>query len=395
MNRTLILSNRRHTMKKNIVENVPRYFEPFVQDCFINTYSAALLFNGYNPNIMLTEYLSFVFDEQTGFIGTNFVLHDHQTSVEFSEDELNSSMELVYLSATTVYTGEHATLPSAYKDRVMLQWFIHDDAQIAQDRAKQVIDSGQPVITTVDLFHMPYHDYYQKKHQFHSIVITGYDEVNQTYTVFDKYMIGNCDFDGTLTFEQLHAGRASEIIFENPKLGTQKRPIRNLWVELNMDKTYVLTNDKIFKVIEESCKRMLGETTVLGEECGLQKIDALRKFFKRKKETGIDDDLEHLLREHYLLYFKRLYRSRQRFKVFIHEISDLLPLDADEIIEMLEKSSNHWQILSTLALKLVVSKNLKIFDSLDKQLLSIIELEEQVIQNLNLCLKERMKAKIV
>ena len=71
-------------MKKHFIDGVPRYFMPHVHDCFHNALAAQLLYTGYNVNLVLADYLCFMYDKENGYMGVNY-LFKYFTSVQFSE----------------------------------------------------------------------------------------------------------------------------------------------------------------------------------------------------------------------------------------------------------------------------------------------------------------------
>jgi hypothetical protein len=371
-------------MKNKVIGNVPRYFEPFVNDCFSNAYASVLSHKGYNPHILLADYLSFMYEEDTGNIGTTYMFKDY-TTVEFSEEELNSSLEFAYFPATANYQGQSESNTVKDKDKIHFQWYIHDDCDIAFTRTKELIDADKPVIAFVNLYNMKYHNYFQQKHVLHSIILTGYHQDTECFELFDKYALGACDYDGTMSFEEIRIGRNSIIPIVNPLVEDQQRPIRNLWVEIDIGPEFQVTDDKIMSLILESCKRMTGEKKVLGQVCGVARIQALRNDFLLRKEVGLDERMIFRIKDYYFQHFKTVSRSRKRFKIFIEEVANRLPLSKEEIEQIaadLDQSAKLWQIASTLVLKLSIVKKVNLIDDLDNQFAMIMELEARAIERL-------------
>ena len=362
--------------------NVPRYFEPYVNDCFHNAYSAVLLHMGLNPDIILADYLSFMYDCKNGYIGVNYFYRPNST-VEFTEDELNTSLEFVYLAPTTLYS--HATVKDVdirYKDRVNINMFIEDKPDVAYQRLKELLSNGIPVVAAVDLFHMKYHRAYGKEHGLHCVVFTGYDEDEGYFHLFDKYKLSSSDFDGILPITEVNMGRMSD----NPLPGVnmaQKRPVRNLWMEINSDKDFKVTEEKLLKVMSESCRRMRGQKEVLGYQCGLQAIELFSRNLLEKKNEKLDNEKVYWYRVYLNGSLKNISRSRKRFGVYIKEISSLLPEQLVTSLRVsLEESSKHWDICSSIALKLGIRKSLDMVDDLVSQLEIIREMENRIVEKL-------------
>ncbi len=362
--------------------NVPRYFEPYVNDCFHNAYSAVLLHMGMNPNIILADYLSFMYDCENGYVGVNYFYRPN-TTVEFTEDELNTSLEFVYLPPTTLY-GQAAVKDSdiKYKNRVHINMYIEDRPDVAYQRLKELLNNGIPVVAAVDLYYMKYHRAYGKEHGLHCVVFTGYDEEEGFFHLFDKYKLSSSDFDGPLPIDEVNMGRMSD----NPLPGvnaTQKRPVRNLWMEISSDKDFKVTDEKLLNVINESCQRMKGQKEVLGHKCGLDAIELLSKSLLEKKNEKLDDEKVYWYRVYLNGSLKNISRSRKRFCVFIKEISSLLPEQLiTSLCVSLEESSKHWDICSSIALKLGIRKSLDMIDDLVNQLDIIRELESSIVERL-------------
>lgn len=371
-------------MKKQTVLDVPRYFEPYVNDCFAAAYGAVISHMGLNPSIILADYLSFMYEDSTQYIGTNF-MYRFSNSVEFTEEELNTSHEFVYLPKTTVF-DEHLKLEQTnkYKDRIQINMFITDDNDIANARMKELIDAQKPFCAVVDLFYMPYHKAFQKEHGLHAVVITGYDEEKGTVEFFDKYKLSDSDFDGVLELEQINASRISDVPRVNPVVGLYKRPIRNLWMEVIIDKDFEITEEKVIEKINRSCCLMLGQKEVLGNECGLKRLEAFRDSLLKRKEEEFTEATVQMLKTYYNVLLKRVSRSRTRFKVFIQEMGEKLYSEEifAKIIEDLAASSMKWDILANLALKLGISKKVILFDDMARHLEDIIELESNIVNHL-------------
>lgn len=366
---------------RRIIEDVPRYYKPYVNDCFLNAYGSVLAYMGYKPEIILADYLSFMYEEDTGFIGVTY-LYKHHATVEFTEDELNTSLELVRFPATRVYDPADA-VASQSADGITIRWYIHDDYEVAAARTRELIDANKPVIAFVDMHEMNYHAYYQKNHQLHSVILTGYDEVERKYELFDKYIMGNCDFDGQLAYDDIRKGRTAEVPIVNPIVGETKRPVRNLWVEIEVGEQFELSDEKLKDILRKSRETMLGERKILGQTCGLAKIDALRQALVSKKGQELDEKTAFMMGDYYLHNFKGISRSRLRFKAFLEEIADKLPTEpAQAMIRDLEESAKLWQVSSTLALKLARSKRESILDDLNRQLQLIVEAESRVVDQM-------------
>jgi hypothetical protein len=375
-------------MGMKVVEGVPRYFETYVNDCFATAYGALISHAGYNPNIILAEYLSFMYDPETEYIGTNF-LYRFSATVEFSEEELNTSLEFAYFPKTTYFSDPEDTGKiNRRKDMINITMYIDDNKEIAHNRMKELIDEGKPVMAVVDLYYMFYHKAYNKERGLHAVVVTGYDDENGIVELFDKYKLAESDFDGELSLAEFVEARVSDVPRENMMVGEYRRPIRNLWMEMNVDPEFRVTNEKIFNLIRESCSRMLGERTLLGQGSGLERLDAFRKDMLAKKEKAFDDRELFLFRNYYNTTLKRVARSRYRYRAFLEELGALLPEAViAEVSAELTESGKRWDICANLFLKMAISKKTSLLDDIDKHLSAIIEIESKIIDRLGHCVQ--------
>lgn len=364
------------------ITGVPRYFEPFVNDCFHNAYGAVVSYMGLNPQLVLADYLSFMYDPETAYIGVNY-LYRHSTSVQFSEEELNTSLEFVYQPETKYFDPVTGGSPVRYPDKLQINMYISDDPIVADSRLKQLIAGNKPVIAVVDLHYMRYHRAYQKEHGLHAVIITGYNEEEGCYELFDKYRLSSSDFDGKLPMDEIKAGRMSDNPLSNAMIGDYKRHIRNLWMELDCGPEFKVTKEKVSAVLVESSRRMRGEKLVLGRKCGFERLEAFRGDLRSKKASSLDDYHLYLFKTYYNTNFKSVARNRLRFRAFINETKDYFTRDtADSVSELLLESAKHWDIAANVSLKLGVAKKLELIDDLDRQFQSIIEIEKRAIDRL-------------
>ncbi|MEW9700449.1 BtrH N-terminal domain-containing protein [Paenibacillus sp. SI8] len=371
---------------KHVLNNVPRYYEPYVNDCFATAYGACLAHQGHNTQLVLADYLSFMFDEETGYIGTTY-MYRYSTSVEFTESELNSSLAFIYFPKTTEFQGDtEKTISVKYQDRIQISMFIHDDPEVAAARVKALIDAGKPVAIVVDLHYMSYHKAFMNDHGLHAMVVVGYDEENGTYDVFDKYALSSSDYDGTLPMSAIREGRLSDTPRQNHLIGEYRRPIRNLWMEFDTGTDFQITQAKLLAVIEESYARMSGTHPLYPGESGLQRIEAFMESLRLRKEEPLDEAKVNLFKEYYNTSLKRVARGRRRFRVFIEEIADMLPRNiVDALSEQLQLSEKRWDICANTALKLAISKAPRLFDDLERNLQIILEIEGGIVELLREC----------
>ncbi|AEY64966.1 BtrH N-terminal domain-containing protein [Clostridium sp. BNL1100] len=363
-----------NTLSRSI-DGVPRYFVPYVNDCFQNAYGALIAHFGLKPELILADYLSFMYDEDTGYIGLNY-LHKPSRSFEFSEEQLNTSLEYVYFPAVTHY-GRHdkSEVQKSTDNKIKISLYVEDNPHIAHERLIELIDTGIPVITVVDMYHMSYHSAYHKTHGAHAVIVTGYNKEEGYVEIFDKYGLSKSDFDGRMSIEDLICARKSD----NDQ-GSFTKPIRNMWMEISKEDSFKISNDSWKNIIVESLTRMKGEKDILGCRCGLPALETFTRDLIFKRYTMPDDELFSLLR-YYNTAFKLVSRSRTRYVVFLKEISAMVH-DIEEICQCLKDSSAKWEIVSNLSLRLTLTKNKDIMTNICRQLELIKETESRAVEKL-------------
>lgn len=368
-------------MAKSFINGVPRYFEPHVNDCFSNAISACLLFRGYNPDLLLADYLSFMYDRKNGLLGLNY-LYKPYTTVEFKEEELNTALQFFYFPTTACFDKRLEAAACFKKDRLNAARYIDGSSENAFKRLKELIDEGIPTAIAVDMFHMGYHRAFKKEHGLHYVVITGYDEEEGIFALFDGYRLASCNFDGVLPIEEINAARASDNPQSNVISGEYKRPLKNNWIEIEAGSSFAVDGENLLEIIRESCKRMAGERKVLGVSCGLDMLEAFRADLLLKREELGEQDF-YLFKTYYNEAFKIMSRSRRRFGLFIREAGRVLTEGIpDEMPEILGQASRCWDIAANLCYKMAVSKSVKLLDEISRQLQTAADYEKGVVERL-------------
>lgn len=355
------------------------YFSPYTNDCFQNAFGSIVSYINLNPDLILADYLSFIYSPETGYLGLNY-LQKESGSVEFTEEELNTSLGYVYFPATTNFSMREAQkTKNIENDQIKITWYVDDDKDIAYSRMKELIDNEIPVVVVVDLFYMRYHKAYQKEHGMHSVIVTGYNEEENYVEIFDKYRFSNCDFNGRFPIDELMLARGSEY-----HSNTFCRAIRNLWMEFSNYKQFYYSEKRWKEIIEESCRRMYGEKDILRCKSGLGSIDAFRKDLIAKKAEKADPSLMGFFRHYYSGVFRSLSRSRNRFSAFLIAVGSEIPEAlVTEVTSILKEAAKEWEICANLSIRLSIVKDMNIIDKLNEQLLSIRNYEKMAVDKLH------------
>lgn len=369
-------------MNKYSIKNVPEYFESYTNDCYQNAVASCLLYKGLNPNIIFADYLSFTYDRESGCIGMNY-LYKPFDCVEFSKEELNTSLEMVYYPTVTTYNSTDEAL-DLHENRVNLVRYIHECPDTAKDRLEELIRCDIPTVIGCDLFYLSYHERYQREHGLqHSIVVTGYDNEEGFYEVFDKYKLLNSDFEGKLPMDEINMARSSSNIQANGVIGDIRRPILNTWTEIEVPQKFEVTEDKLLNILSESYERMSGIHMNTGRNYGIDLIFSFIEDLRWKMDVGFSQRDLFMFKSYYIEAFKYVARSRQRFKAFINEIPNIL--SNDDMIYMsdcLTKSSKYWDLAANLSLKFAITKKIPIINDIITQLRLIRDEEMCLIEHL-------------
>ncbi len=372
-------------MSKHFIPNVPRYFEDYVNDCFSNSISSLLTFQNINAEIVFTDYISFIYEGDTGFIGANYLYRPLVVSYS-TEEECNTSCEMIYMPQVTKYACRDTL--KLKNDKINIIRYIEEDYNVAYSRLKELIDNDIPTIVSVDLFYMHYHGAFNKKHGFHNIVITGYDEDENYYEAFDKFKLSKSNFDGKISMDEIKLGRTSVSENGNPLTGMDaKRPINCSWIEILVGDRFKMNDSTKLNIIRESCKRMLGEEKILNQDCGLKVLDRFKQDLLLKKEAEFDDKTTYYFKTYLNEFLKRLGRNRKRFKKFICELDHILEKETiNKLAVDLSEAAMNWDICANLSYKLGVTKKIEIIDNMCNIIDEIIRIEKDIANKL----KERI-----
>lgn len=369
-------------MNRDSIANIPRYFEPHVNDCFLNALSSYLLYQKLDPGIILADYLSFIHDPADGTIGNNTFIKPNDI-IFLAEEWFNTQFQLLFLHKPQYYSDVLSQDSRCFDSRkINIMFYIADDYPPAYLRCKELINNGIPVILAVDLYHISYHRAFGKEHGLHYIVVTGYDEEEGYFELFDKYKLSGSDFDGKLPFEDIRAARGSENPLSNPLMGEFRRPVKHLWAEVTIGEDFQISPKDILAVLNESVSRMKGQTKINGHPCGLDVMERFIRDLHAKRNEEFHDTNRYRFQTYYNDAFKVISRSRKRFHKFLMKSTGWLPEFDPGIFQCLEASSLAWDIAANLCYKLSISKNYDVLDSIEKQLVKMWEAETDLIARL-------------
>jgi len=369
-------------LKKHSIANVSRYYDPDAHDCFHNVLLSLLIYKGLNINLVLADYLCFMYEPESGYIGLNYLDKPLQT-ILLKEEELNTSLEYVF-SPTTANYRDYSTVinDSRYGDKMKIFRFYDDDNEQAYSHLRDLVDRDEPTIIAVDLFYMRYHRAFQKEHGLHYVMVTGYDDEKGLIELFDKKFNVECDFDGSLPVEDIMKARSSDSPHTDPFLGEYRRPLHNVWVEVNAD-SFTVSDNRSLNIISKSCSRMHGQEDVLGHECGLARMELFRNDLISRTQSELNKQTLDLFR-YYTGSFKVVARSRRRFTVFLKELTSILPGNLiTEVSCLLADSAKCWDLCSNISYKFALTKSRELAKSIYAKLGTAIDQEKEAVDRLH------------
>jgi hypothetical protein len=370
-------------MNTHSIGNIPRYFEPHVNDCFLNALSSHLLYQKLDPRLILADYLSFIYNPADGYIGNNTYIKPIDI-IFLAEEWFNTQFQFLYLHKPKCFRSEFSENPAnIHPGKINIMFYIENDYLPAFSRLKELIDNDIPVIMAVDLYYISYHRAFGKEHGLHYIVVTGYNEEQGYLELFDKYKLSSSDFDGKMSFEEIRLARGSENPLNNPLMGQYRRPINNLWAEVAIGGDFKISQGDVLAILKESICRMRGQTNIIGNPCGFEMMDRFIRDLLAQKDEELDERNRYRFKTYYNETFKTMSRSRKRFNMFLKNSAGLIPELSGEILKDLEDSSLCWDIAANLCYKLAISKNFDVLDSIGKQLKKMREAETGFITKLD------------
>jgi hypothetical protein len=83
----------------------------------------------------------------------------------------------------------------------------------AWDFVVEELRNERPVILNVDLYWCPWHEYYQKNHRAHSVILVGTDGPNGTLDCLDKYTLQSLNGPYKMTFNEFVPACQSLTLF--------------------------------------------------------------------------------------------------------------------------------------------------------------------------------------
>lgn len=253
-----------------------------------------------------------------------------------------------------IYTTDDRTKEQIWKDNI------------------ESINNGTPVVIAVDIFYLKYTPYYQKKHSYHSAVLTGYDEFTDEFYVVDWYPPWY--FKGKISRDELENSRGSENDGDGILSGD---PIKYLFAEIDRVDYSESMRDLIQAQIQRNMdlyyKGVESDGTVKGYKAINSMIDKIEESFTytKEKQKGFFENL-------YSQLFFTPYRKKLFHWYLNNAYVELNNFGFEKPIRILDETINTWKVFLSLIIKCSMVSSEKNLELLVKRCTEIIEKEKQL-----------------
>lgn len=241
---------------------------------------------------------------------------------------------------------------------------------------EDAIRNGIPVVIAVDVFYLSYTPYYQKKHSYHSMILSGYNESKDEFYVIDWYPPWY--FKGMMSKQELDYARGSLNEGDGILSGT---PINYLYSEVEREGFCASTKSLIQTQIQNNLDQYYNGTVLNNRVKGYKAINAIissieESFcYSNKSQT---------------LFFEKLYGQlffiptrKKLFGWYLKNVlSDYKNFGLKASIQVLEESISGWNGLLSLLIKCSMKYSEANLDLLLKQLSEILQKEKQFYYSL-------------
>lgn len=235
----------------------------------------------------------------------------------------------------------------------------------------EAIQNGIPVVVAVDVFYLSYTPYYQKKHSYHSVILSGYDKSKDEFLVIDWYPPWY--FKGRMSRDELDASRGSLNEGDGILSGT---PINYLYTEIERDGFQASTKSLIQIQIQKNLDQYY---------CGVTSNDMVKGY---KAINAIICNVEesfYYTKEEQTTFFEKLYGKlfftptrKKLFRWYLENaLSDNKSFGFVAPIQTLEESIAGWKGLLSLLIKCSMNCSDANLESLIKRFGEIMQKEKQ------------------
>jgi hypothetical protein len=255
----------------------------------------------------------------------------------------------------------------------------HDEIWEANVRK---LREGIPLVVAADIYELDYTPFYQKKHSYHSLLLTGYDEAEDQFRLIDWYP--TWFFKGSRGRVMLDPARSSANEADGILSGS---PIRYLWVEVEREGWGCGPKP----LVEEALSLCLSQfyTSPGGPESPRRGVYALHALLQRVEGmAGYPEGEQRKFLEdlHGQLFFTA---SRKSFlKYYLQTAADeLRSVRIRSSLQSLEETIAEWKKCNSLVIKAALSENASQLRMVCDQLRRLIQLEKTFYYELYTCQK--------
>lgn len=330
---------------------------------------------------MRTKYINNLYNSELTFLDgfETFCYQNCQRillqaqGLDYPELYINEALSFNYNQKNDdVYTvyGSRSLLPSLETNVKRL--YFDDKLEMVTEVFMQNVEyldkNELPIIVGVDTFYLDYAINYQKNHAIHTLIMCGYDLDKSEVYVIDWYK--PWFFKGIIKLEDFLKARNSE----NPYDGTMfsGEPIKNNWAFINK-----LEPEPVNKLFSELIKTCIKNYYEKDEHDYIKK--GIEAFYAVKEKLLNSDDIKI-----YGDFYKRLLKISKRYKLFREALISYRnkseSKDVDEVLEIINRQIDNWDILLMVILKGSMKLTEKIKDRVSQNFDVLINHEELLKQ---------------
>ncbi|NLL72989.1 MAG: BtrH N-terminal domain-containing protein [Clostridiales bacterium] len=240
--------------------------------------------------------------------------------------------------------------------------------QIWEENIKSIRE-GIPVVIAVDIFYLTYTPFYHKKHSYHSLILSGYED--EQFYVIDWYPPWY--FKGMISKRELDEARSSANEGDGVLSGT---PIDYLYTTVSRDGFTATRRELLKKEIQLNLDLYYN---------GVATSELAKGHLAISKMIDLVEESFQMEEKEQKLFFETLYQQlfftptrKNLFHWYLETVgSDYKSYAFEVAVYAADKSIKTWKGLLSLLIKCSMSSSKKNLDLLIKQCMDILENEKQ------------------
>lgn len=257
--------------------------------------------------------------------------------------------------------------------------------KIFLNNLKELLNIGEPVIISVDTYHLKSSIFYKERHVKHAIIISGYKN-NNFYMIDDSYQ-----YSGELDeIELINASKIienDEIEFRYAYLNLENiRKHEDLGEHYNIINLNIKYTDGLLS--SQELKKLADYNNVDIDNLSVG-INSVKEFLKKFQE-----DISIIVNNNSDFFYK-LYQSfmevsvgRYRYSEFLRELS-IHGVGTIYLEEALKEISQDWQVVANMSLKCMIKKDFEVLNRIQNKLEKIIIKEEKFSEKIMMFLDNK------